>query len=397
MRKRIFNISHILIAIFLLLMVKVFTEFTTRLSIFDPIQRAVSNFSILDIFYQIQDAEEKKVESPFITIVDISELHERSKIADVIYAINACNPAVIGLDVIFNGLKGDSVGSQYVANAIHEAREPIVAFKLDKKDSIGNFTCTTRSFFSPMEHVEEGYINMQSVSFGGVIREMSTWNLLNDTTVNSLSYLMARKYLEYNNIWQDSKWPKRCLINYTPTEFPIVPYDSVLYRDSLITDRIVLLGTVNDVEDMHYSPLGRTAGSIIQAYAIQTLIEHHHIKEVTLWLNILITFVLLIITSMAQQEISYRAIHSKYIVLRFFFQTDIINNVMNFVWMLILMGINYVIVFKYYNIYFNPTIMLVCIVMLVEVRQSYDLGEKMYKEHKRSKHIKNLKKDKSKI
>ena len=393
MRKRIFNKSHVIVAILLLLMVKMLAEVTSKLSFFDPVQRAIASFSISDIYYQIQDEESKKIESPFITIVDVSKLYDRGRIAEVIHDINSCQPAVIGFDVIFEGMKGDTLGSQLLAEAISDIESPIAAFKLCEKDDMGNFTNAIHSFFSETAPMEEGYINLQAVSPEGVIREMGTWNILNGDTVFSLPYLMAHQLspsVVYNQL------PKRQRIDYTPTKFPVVPYDSVLhYRDLLIKDRIVLLGTVNDVEDMHYSPLGRTAGSIIQAYTIQTLIEHHHIYEVSLVWNIMITFLVLVFTGIVQQEISYRAKRSKHIIIQFLFQSDLIKNVMNFIWMAILMWINFWL-FTQSDIYFNPTIMLVCIALLVEVRLFYDSGIAAYKEYKkRKKHTKG--KNKSKI
>ena len=384
MRKRIFNRSHIIVALLLLLLVKVLAEVSVRLSLFDPLQQAVGNFSILDVYYQIQNKGDKNIANPFITIVDISEVTDRSKIAEVIYEINACEPAVVGIDVIFNGLMGDSIGSAMVEEAIRGIESPVVAFQLDGKDDTGSFTDAIHSFFLPMEHVEEGYINMQAVSVGEAVREMGIWNVLNGDTVYSLPYMTAHAFSP-DVVSVD--WPKRHLIDYTPTKFTVVPHDSVLFRQELIKDHIVLLGTTKDPKDIHYSPYGPTPGSVIQAYMIQTLIEHHHIREIGFWWIVLITFVVLVITSVAQQEISYRAQHCRCIVIRFLFQTDLIKNVMNFIWMAFLMWVNFMI-FTQLDTYFNPTIMLICIVLLVEVRLFYDSAIKAYKEHKRRKQLK---------
>lgn len=384
MYKRLFSTSHVIVAILLLLMVKVLAEVTTRLSFFDPVQRAINNFSISDIYYQVLEEADNKTESPFITIVDASTLYDRGRIAEAIHEINACQPAVVGLDVMFEGLKGDTLGSELLVEAIHEIQNPVTAFKLKDRNMVtGEFTNSTHSFFSPLEHVEEGYINLQRVSLGGAVRDMGTWNILNGDTVHSLPYLMAHKFSA--NVVYD-KLPKRQLIDYTPTDFPVVPYDSIFYHQELIKDRIVLLGAVNDPEDKHYSPYGRIPGSVIQAYTIQTLIEHHSIYEVGWELNILITFLVLVFTGMVQNEISYRAKHSKNILIQFMFQSDLIKNVMNFIWMAFLMWINFLI-FIQLDIYFNPTIMLICIALLVEVRLFYDSGIEAYNQMKEKKHI----------
>jgi CHASE2 domain-containing sensor protein len=152
----------------------------------------------------------------------------------------------------------------------------------------------------------------------------------------------------------------------------------------LIENHIVLLGATNDDADMHYSPFGRTAGTCIQAYAIQTLLEHQDMKEVNLFWTIFISFIIIVLIDVLQCEIARRTKKSKSIVIRNMFESSFIKNVINFICMAFLIWINFLIFVKL-NILFNPTIMLMGIVLQVEGRLFYLTGINTYREIKAKK------------
>lgn len=93
---------------------------------------------------------------------------------------------------------------------------------------------------------------------------------LAQNTIHSLSYCVAKTF----GSTIPTVLPKRQLIDYTPTKFPVVPYDSIMAYKDKIANHIVLLGAMNDDADMHDFPYGRTAGTNIQAYTMQTMLEH---------------------------------------------------------------------------------------------------------------------------
>ena len=381
MLKRIFNLSHIFVAILTLLIVWICSLIAMNISFFNPIKRAMQDFSLSDVYYQIMQESGDVKESKLITIVDMTTLYDRGRIAQVIEEVNQCNPCVVGIDVMFEGLKGDTIGSEKLVEAICETETPIVAFKLKEANpETGEFISARHSFFAPLEGLQEGYTNVQHVDLGGVIRHMSTWHLLNTDTVHSLSYYLA---CTFSPDLLKEETPKRQLIDYTPTSFPVVPYDSIFEHQDLIENHIVLLGAMNDDADMHYSPFGRTAGTCIQAYATQTLLEHQNTKELSLFWNIIISFFIIVLTDIFQSEITYRGKKSHQVTVRFLLESTFIKNVINFIWMAFLLWINFLI-FAKLNIYFNPTIMLMGIVIQVEGRLFYLSGIATYRENKQN-------------
>lgn len=377
MLKRIFHKDHLWVTILSLLIVWFFSVVTMNLKFFNPIKRAYNNFSLSDMYYQIiQDSSEEQ-ESPIITIVDLTTLYDRGRIAQVIDDINACEPSVVGIDIMFEGLKGDTIGSEMLVEAICQIERPVLAYKLKNVDlETGEFLSARHSFFAPIDGLQEGYTNVQHIDLGGVIRNMSIWHLLNQDTVYSLSYHVAKTFSP--DISKES-FPKRQLIDYTPTKFPVVPYDSIFEYKDKITNRIVLLGAMNDDADMHYSPYGRTAGTNIQAYSVQTMLEHKNILEVGLVWNILISIIVLLIVDIIQCEITYHAINSRYSIVQFLFSSAIVKNIINFIIIAFLVWVNFI-VFILYNTYFNPTIMLTGIAFLVEARLFYASGKATYQK-----------------
>lgn len=348
-----------------------FSVVAMNLTFFNPIKRAYNNFSLSDVYYQILQEMDDEQESPLITIVDFTSQYDRGRIAQAIDEINACEPSVVGIDIMFDGLKGDTIGSDMLVEAICQIERPVVAFKLkDANLDTGEFLTARHSFFAPIDGIQEGYTNVQHIALGGIIRNMSTWHILQQDTVHSLSYCVAKTF----DPTIPTVLPKRQLIDYTPTKFPVVPYDSIMAYKDKIANHIVLLGAMNDDADMHYSPYGRTAGTNIQAYAVQTMLEHKNITEVGLVWIILISIIVLIIIDVIQCEITYHANNSRFAIIQFLFSSAIVKNIINFILIAFLVWVNFII-FIQYNIYFNPTIMLTGIAFLVEARLFYASGK----------------------
>ena len=380
--KRILDRSHVFVASMALIILWICSLVAMNISFFDPIHRATKNFSLSDVYYQIMQESGNVHRSELITIVDMTTLYDRGRMAQVIHEVNECQPAVVGLDVMFEGLRGDTVGSEQLVEAICEIETPVVAFKLKEADpETGNFVTARHSFFALIDGLQEGYTNVQHIDLGGIIRNMSTWHILGSDTVHSLSYYLASKFAP--DVLNEG-FPQRQLIDYTPTDFPVVPYDSILQNRHLIENRIVMLGAMNDDADMHYSPFGRTAGTCIQAYAVQTLLEHHNIRELNFAWTLLISFIFIVLTDILQCEISYQAKRSRSVVVGFFFDSSFVKSAINFLWMAFLLWINFL-VFTQGDIYFNPTIMLMGIVLQVEGRLFYVSAIATYREIKTKK------------
>lgn len=380
MLKRIFHIDHIIVTLLALLIMWFMSFIVLNVNFFNPISRSLQNFQLSDMYYQIMKDSGKETVSPLITIVDVSALYDRAEIAEVINKINDCNPRLVGVDIIFGGLKGDTLGSDLLAEAIMNTENPVVAYKLTEYDNEKKeFTSARHSFFAPSDGVSEGFSNVGHDAFGGPVRYITTTHNVNGERTYSLAYEIARCFDK--DIALDSTSMDKRMIDYTPTVFPVVRYDSIEQNRDLLKNRIVILGGMHDDADMHYSPYGRTSGTYIQAYAVQTLMENKHIEELNSWVSAVVSFLMILLTQVFQSEFIRWSSKRKSLILQVIFGSTLINNLINFVWIGLLVWINFI-VFVKFDCYFPSTMMLLGLAMLVESRSFYKIViQKLGKKH----------------
>jgi len=113
--KRIFHIDHLIVAVFTILIIRLLVVVTVNLDFLSPVVRALEGFSMTDVYYKIQNSGENNDYSNVITIVDMTELTHRGDIAEVIGNIQAMNPKVLGVDIIFENEKADTQGDSLLA------------------------------------------------------------------------------------------------------------------------------------------------------------------------------------------------------------------------------------------------------------------------------------------
>lgn len=371
MLRRIFHIDHIMVTLIALLILGVLSLFVLNVKFFSPFYRSVQNFQLSDMYYRVLLNSGMEEDSPLITIVDVSDLYDRAEIAGVINEINECGPQVLGIDIMFDGLKSDTVGSAMVAEAIMGAECPIVTYSLaDYDPNIGEFTNSYHSFFIPSEGIGEGFANVMRESGTLPIRYVASSVSYKGGKAYSFAHEIAKAAAP--EIVEDPDAPDMRLIDYSPTRFPVVRYDSVMQSRHLLKDRIVILGVMHDDMDMHYSPYGLCAGTLIQAYAVQTLLEDKRIEEAPSNIVTLVSFFVIMITQIFQSELYRWASRRKNIFVREILKSTILNNFINFSWIAILMWVSFY-VFMRHDYYFPSKLMLLAIAMLVEARSLYTI------------------------
>lgn len=126
MLKKVFHIDHVIVVGLVLVVIFLFTTIVNALSFFDPVKRSLDNFSLKDIYYEIIQEAETEHSSNIITIVDMSDVYRRDHIASIIEKIDSCEPAVLGVDIVFEGLREDSEGNDSLVDVISRATNKIV-------------------------------------------------------------------------------------------------------------------------------------------------------------------------------------------------------------------------------------------------------------------------------
>lgn len=382
MLKRIFSKSHLIVTIITIIIFGLCSFFTTHLTFFNPVKRALDNFYLSDIYYQMLDNADTRRENDLITIVDATQLYDRGRIGDMFEELAECNPAVIGVDCIYQGFRGDTIGTNRLVEGAFCMEEPIFAIKLkDFDNESGMYSSVVKSvmFIPELEgEILGGFTNVSYDSSRSTVRKYVTDMIVNDDTIHSLSYMIASAFSKDVEIMRSIE-PQ--FIDYSPTKFRVVPYDSIRQYKDLLEDHIVIVGAMDDDADKHFCPYGLRPGTEIQAYMTQTILEHNKKKNVNGWIVFFVSVIIVWLTDIMQTEFQRFCKRRKNLVAQTLLQTALVKNIVNLIWLGILIYINFIL-FTFFDIYFNPAMMLVCIAVLVEAHIFYDSGIKAIKLRK---------------
>ena len=246
---------NIIITILAFVLVSSFALIALKLPFMGPIAEAIKEFEMTDVYCQIlQDTNDDDEEvSDDITIVDMSELYSRRDLAKALVDIEKQNPKVIGVDIVFEGLKEDSVGDEMLTRIALENTNIVFSYKLLDyvNDSIGHADTVHSFFVDESDSINEGYTNMPRNLYGGIKRKLSLGEKVEGRLMPSFITKVSAMY-EGRQVKDVSK--KTININYIPKRFRVVEADSISVHPEWIKDKLVLFGAMKDEYDMHYTP-----------------------------------------------------------------------------------------------------------------------------------------------
>lgn len=239
------------------------------ISAFEPIGRALDEISVSDIYYSAT-RNRQAVDNDKFLIIDTSPC-TRGDIAKAITHADYAGAAVIGIDIIFSLIDTDSLGTNILKQAVSQAsNKTLVATHLNEWDCINEHYYSTIHTALDSVNVKKGYTNLINQSDNSYIRNYSV-AMANE--IPSFAQHIASEYLSIFGENRTFNPTTEGIIDFTPQNFIHINADDLQAIDSLSTGRIVLLGALNADEDNHYTPIGRMSGVLIQAYAINTLLE----------------------------------------------------------------------------------------------------------------------------
>lgn len=283
------------IALFAFMLVGIYAAIALNFSFLNPISQGIKDFSLTDIYYQV--LRQSPGQSQAITVVDMSKLYSRSKVAALLYDIEAANPKVIGVDITFKDKRTDLVGNEMLVDIAKNSNNIVFAYY--RQDVVNVRDREVHSFFTDSIPVTEGFTDMPRGLYGKMKRMVPLAGESRGEICHSFSSAVANMYAGKELVPLSQKSQN---INFEPTEFSVVDADDVLDNPELLEGRIVLVGGINRIEDMHDTPLGKMAGTMLLAYSIQTILED---KEVTsmpyIWLAIF-SFAVVVVTFYGQKK-----------------------------------------------------------------------------------------------
>lgn len=367
--KRIFHRDHWIVTILAFIFMGVLAFVTINVDFLNPIEQAFSNYSMSDMYYQIERHGVEPETSELITIVDMTDYYYRGDLAEILMKINDMNPRAVGVDIIFEGVRDDAAGNEFLQDAVQSMGEKAVfATKLkDFDDENEHFTALVSSFFSDSIRVQQGYANLTDNMEDRNIRDYTVSQQLNDSIVYSFPYMLAHLIDE-----EIQPTDKVLHIDYSNTIFPIVKASELDKYENLITGHIVMVGTLHEEQDMHLSPIGKMAGIEIQTYALKTILERKTITDSPEWLNFLLAFIVCFLIELSLYVLGiFTSKFDKNTIISFFDRSGILTTIVVLLW---LIGINWAgyIIFNKYGIYVDMILVLALVAMLIAAREIYE-------------------------
>ena len=372
----LFHLDHWLITIFAFVIVWLLYTAVSGLALFSPVKRAMSDMSTTDVFFQITNKTSEVNQD--ITIVDIKDEYNRGRIAQCIFAVDSLKPWVIGVDIIFESIKGEPEDNISLFQTVADMDSKAVwATKLLDYEPISqSFINQSRSFFADSLAVMSGFTNLDDNLENTTIRKMLTEEALDGHNVHSFPVAVAMSLDDSIVLKPNSKLS----IDYS-TKFTTVAYDSIADNKELIKDHIVLIGSTTDESDMWHTPIGKMPGVMVQAYSLNTIRNHSDIKYFSKWTNLLIAFILCYLFEVVI-DLGFQRLRKRDSALgNFLIDSKLLLRVVSIIFMAIITWV-ILLVFVYHSKFIDAILILVALGMLIESRRIYNAAIKaLSKKH----------------
>ena len=356
-----------------------YAQIALNLSFLNPISEAIANFSITDKYYQMMP----EMENRSVTIVDLTSLHDRGEIACALEEIEACRPAAIGMDCVFEGRKTDTLADNAIRSVAERYHNIVFSYRLlnEQTDGIG-YSRSVHSFFTDEISVREGVTNMQRDNmYNGIKRNLKLGWMQNGNRELSLVGEIVNLYAGTEVI---TAWDNDVNINFAPTHFTLLEPLEIQQYKHLIEGRIVLFGAMADETDMHYTPIGKMAGVELLAYATQTLLEDRQIKEPPFWLQVVMAVLLVMLTNVLQLVYLRWTSGSKSPLVFHVMGSAYVLGVVTFLWIAMIMWVTFL-CFNLYNVSVELGWPIAAMAFLATSRSFYAACEDYYKLWKQRK------------
>ena len=365
--KYLFHIDHFLVTTLALVLLWLLSIITFNLSILDPVADALDEFSITDVFFEIENNKEENIEtSDLITIVDMTDLHNRGDIASLMQEIGFNMPLCVGIDLIFECEKDDSIGNKELVEAVNNLGETAIYSKklTDYSGETDKFANRVSSFFTKDIEVQEAYTNLVNDMSSTRVREFTATQQEGETESISFPAAIASRF----DTTLVSNHKDSYLINYRNVKFPVVKFDEIQEKADLIDGHIVLIGTMTEEQDMHMTPLGKMPGIEVQAYSLLTLLEHKDLQELPLWLSILITFVLCYLLEITIDAVPRCVEKSTKIPIVFLRESGLITALLILLWVIVVTWLMFY-SFTRWNVIIDGGVLLASMALVCEGRE----------------------------
>ena len=353
-------IHHLVVAAIAFGIVAVYALLAFNLKIFNPMVQVLKEYSITDFYYQVIGTNIERDTSRIVSIVDMTELQDRRDIAYALEEVLEQHPKVVGVDILFNGLKPENPEGDSLIAAI-AANNTSLVFALQYYDDSfegEQFNQVKQAFFADsVPNLKEGLVNMQLDKFNGMRKKISIAKTVRGELRPSMIKKLSDEYAEQEIMPLKDKTIN---INWSPIDFRVIPYDSIADYGEYLTDRIVLFGAMRDEDDTHYTPQGKIPGIKLLAYGVESMVKQTTITVAPWWVDGILSFIAVLLT-MYLFEVGDRFAKSrKNVFARIGLKATLAMGILKFLWIAFLMYIGFII-FAKFNVSINIALALTAI------------------------------------
>lgn len=231
------------------------------LSYFAPAEKA-NDYETVDFYQTVANSRPQREYFEGMVLVPVDSL-SRAEIAEVISAIAFCEPAVTGLDMVFD----------YPQPGVDdELRDAIAALPLAVVPD------TAAYIYADVAGLRQGIVDLDAESRISIVRSYKTPG----TMAGELAAVVASGAL-----------PAAGLLEFGTYDFEVVLPEEILESEDLLRGAIVLVGTLKDENDMHPTPVSTdTPGMLIHATAIASMLTDRPVRTSPEWFNWLLAIAL---------------------------------------------------------------------------------------------------------
>ena len=367
--KQAFNLDHVIVTLLDFAFLTLIMMVAVNVSFFNPIERAIESFSMIDVCYQVEKNTQVPDTSRLITIVDISEVKDRDKIAQMVDSIREAEPAVVAFDVIFDPLIGTEEVNMQLLESLSALPTSRYAFMMKEwNQNLHSYTVPFRSYFLFDDFELDGYVNTPESADGSTLRTFSLNRVFLGDTIESFPLKIASDYAPKLAGMRGSDR----VIDFSPTYFPEVKWNEISDHTDLLRDRIVIVGALHDLVDNHYTSIGRIAGVKIVAHSVQTLLENRRIIHANVLFTAILSFLIVYFTQVWQHFLflKMRKSRDKSTFWLFAYRSESLISLLTFFWVCFITFLAFL-MFRIYAVSIDMLWMLAGAAIVEEARGFY--------------------------
>lgn len=312
---------------------------------FNPLSNALMSFSFTDIYYQLYSEVSTPDTSQVVTIVDMTDIFSRGKMASLLEDIEAGQPKVIGVDVVFENEKDDFEGNDSLMTVVSSYDNIVFSVKfLGFSDQEQQYTQERHSFFVDILPIKEGFTNVPRGSLYDVTKRVVPRRATSKGKLHPS--LVAGVLTEYTgqDMWHGDE--EMIQVNFTPRKFVVLSPDEVRLHPELIHGRIVMLGAMYEDPDTHWTPIGKMAGVELLAYAVVTVLEKKEVYKLPFAMSCILAFLTTMLLVFYLKWFSEKTSNSSNVFVHYIIGSSYVSNILTFLLTSVLLGICFLVFMK---------------------------------------------------